>query len=133
MKREIKFRAWDGKRMYEWKESGVVENEGQWEFNAYEREVRTGGGVTLTCHVKYWGDNLIKMQYTGLKDKNGKEIYEGDICSWTYGAMSGKSKISFYDGAFHLSDYPFEEHTQLQTGERVEVIGNIYENPGLIK
>ena len=66
------------------------------------------------------------MQYTGLKDKNGKEIYEGDI-------------IDIGDKVVEVSDiYSFREiylvHG-LKDGHKIygEIIGNIYENPELIK
>lgn len=85
------------------------------------------------------------MQYTGLKDKNGKEIYEGDIIAeWE----DGLEKVERYQVKWHGEDgYPafdiepnhFEETNALsfyaQNGEgyELEVIGNIYENPELLQ
>lgn len=76
----------------------------------------------------------VVMQYTGLKDKNGKEIYEGDILD--YGKI-GKYKVVFSKASFKiqmldnlngnlhlLEDCWFDE---------TEAIGNIYENPELLK
>lgn len=86
-------------------------------------------------------DEIKLMQYTGLKDKNGKEIYEGDIvkfpefngdiyitpvawdksCACFGVSFSGKYPVSF--------DYLEEFYTELKD---IEVIGNIYENPELV-
>jgi len=74
------------------------------------------------------------MQYTGLKDKNGKEIYEGDIC-----------KNGDYIKDAHSYNYRTEEVKYIEAegclvgwnynadGMTCEIIGNIYENPDLIK
>ncbi|MGM0122713.1 hypothetical protein IGI37_000078 [Enterococcus sp. AZ194] len=73
---------------------------------------------------------LILMQYTGLKDKNGVEIYEGDIAWDSYGEVYGQ--IVFNEGKFtydweNISDDLFE------VCEDIEVRGNIYSNPELLK
>ena len=74
-------------------------------------------------------DNNTIGQFTGLHDKNGKEIYEGDIVK--YENMTGK--IMFLNGSFIMSN--FEETEEWELGvinEEIEVIGNIYENSELL-
>uniref|UniRef100_A0A6M3LPJ6 Putative YopX protein n=1 Tax=viral metagenome TaxID=1070528 RepID=A0A6M3LPJ6_9ZZZZ len=70
-----------------------------------------------------------KQLYTGLQDKNGKEIYEGDICKHTSGQVEVNS-VEYYVGEWHLE--PHDLYLSDECGE-VEVIGNIYENPELLK
>ena len=115
--REIKFRAWDNddKEM-----NYMVEHEGLDTFFAHN-------------------DMMTYLQYTGLKDKNGKEIYEGDIIK---GIVAMKDKHG-EDISTVRWDYPklgfsfsglFIFNFELgNKGYNVEVIGNIYENPELLK
>lgn len=70
------------------------------------------------------------MQYTGLKDKNGVEIYEGDIVR--HATDEGVYKIIFEDGGFYVKNL-FEYDFQTINEYPLEVIGNIYENPELLK
>lgn len=108
--RTIKFRAWDGKIMYE-----PMGLQGDWQ--------------------PYFRDEKIKdiMQYTGLKDKNGKEIYEGDIVRKD-GEYSGL--VEYVWDKFSLNiwyeDAEWEPFTDRWT-EYGEVIGNRFENPELLK
>lgn len=75
-------------------------------------------------------------QYTGLKDKNGKEIYEGDIVVI---AEKLKTKVVYYDGAFRMqsefSPTPTDttDMGYMMREFSVRIIGNIYDNPELLK
>ena len=67
-------------------------------------------------------------QYTGLKDENEREIYEGDIVK--HAIWGDVYEIMFEDGGFHvLSSYDFQTINEYP----LEVIGNIYENPELLE
>ena len=75
------------------------------------------------------GNGLVFMQCTGLKDKNGKLIYEGDILN--YSCLAGYSDIytcTFNNGSFLIGGLLIS-NTHLKS----EVIGNIYENPELLE
>ena len=128
--RELKFRAWDknGKRFL----NGFYLYTGSCVGNA---EI----GVWNNAETDIVFDDypqLILSQYTGLKDKNGKEIYEGDMLS-VDGRNSGLPVVVIYeDGAFMgaYTDSTFKY--LLNSGElhlqKTEVIGNVYENPELL-
>lgn len=75
------------------------------------------------------------MQYTGLKDKNGKEIYEGDVVNYSHPRTNEIIRtVTFKHGAFGIEG--IYEKTHIIFGNildsHIEVIGNIYENPELL-
>ena len=115
--REIKFRGWDKekKEMY----TGFSFNDIYAGYDEIYVEDESDN---------YWScpdwDNAILMQYTGLKDKNGKEIYEGDIIKNEIGELK---EIIFEDGGFWYKDVDGRLYMPIQRMR--EIIGNIYENP----
>lgn len=111
--REIKFRAWMYRKML---------------YNVFPTG-KNGECYSFISNLYYKCDHNI-MQYTGLKDKNGKEIYEGDILEYTTEISSKKTigKVEFYNGCFVVGrpkDY-------IYIIDNIEIIGNIYENPELL-
>ena len=111
--REIKFRVWQSKSINHDNKMWKIEElpNGMLESLIQEQSLKKG----------------ILMQYTGLKDKNGKEIYEGDIINWTTEDVN--DVVRFKDGTFMIGDVcSFNVSVS-----NLEVIGNIYENPDLLK
>ena len=114
MDREIKFRAWDkiNKEYLYQNKNGLL----------------IGEKSCMEISTAINDNSFIVEQYTGLKDKNGKEIYEGDIVSHRYNPVG---EIVEYDE--HYSGFePFRGDINCPDSEtEAEVIGNIYENPEL--
>lgn len=122
--RELKFRAWDRvkrKMLY-----GVSP------FNVHI----TDENEPLLSLERSEHDDCEFMQYTGLKDKNGKEIYEGDIVEYTtcyYGNEKHHRKVVEWE-EWDSDDFG-EPHNigYFDLSEYMGVIGNIHENPELLK
>lgn len=119
-----KSRIWDktNKEMLEWKELDFTKELGEDEITIFEP---TG----QFAHPIFFYD---AMQSTGLKDKNGTEIYEGDIVKNIYDEIY---VVKWFDAGFHLEEKYNGgfDYFELHFGDNKEVIGNIYENPELLE
>jgi hypothetical protein len=82
------------------------------------------------------GNDAVLMQYTGLKDGNGREIYEGDIVDCTLMSENGKWITEQREVAFRNASFVLLRSDRSWTGftaEHVIILGNIYENSELLK
>ena len=133
--REIKFRAWDKKT-----KSFVNLSTCEVYFTT-QNELFVGETIELGTHEEF--NDFVLQQYTGLKDMNGKEIYEGDVIV----IDSDKDKIIYvivYEYGEYLAITPnknidvfgsgYDQLSLSMSGtEDYKIIGNIYENPELIE
>jgi uncharacterized phage protein (TIGR01671 family) len=122
--REIKFR---GKRL----------NNGEWVYGNYIHFAGDGFEEHHITSFKAWEDNdkvdpATVGQFTGLHDKNGNEIYEGDILSWE---GYPPAIVSFIEGTFSVFDSTSDDTGQLLIEVLIgaEVTGNIHDNPELLE
>lgn len=128
--REIKFRAWDERNKYieddflmksNW-EAWYLEHSSwyDWTFDYFEED-----------------HNLIVMQYTWLKDKNGKEIYEGDVVEvfnniyWEWCKIIWKQSAWIHEVIFFMGSFEIKWWWTHNLHD-CEIIWNIYENPELL-
>lgn len=121
MSRVIKFRAWD-------KETN------SWYDNSNQNLVINLDGTLTNCWngelMEDYTERIILLPFTGLKDKNGVEIYEGNIVRW-HDVVTWDYSVTFKDGVFCISDDPTSNfyHLKEDINGKFEVIGSIYENP----
>ena len=136
-----KFRAWDKeanimiysdhrtRKLYDvyygFEMNGQGELECRWEGEFTESHVLDGGTL----------DNL--MQFTGIHDKNGKEIYEGDIIEKTYYSYHQPECSELFEIKYEGLSFHFEHIKgstfHLPFTEDIEIIGNIHDNPELVE
>lgn len=127
--RELKFRLWDGKR--------IINN---------SFSVHHNGKINRAEWVNYYDSNddedCVIMQYTGLKDKNGKEICEGDIVRHSPYRIGAFKDENSYEYRNKEIEWDAKNGSWMVSGNygwslgiycNIEIIGNIYENPELLK
>jgi uncharacterized phage protein (TIGR01671 family) len=139
--REIKFRAWHKKEYFIAKVTSI-----DWDEKLVQTEWLTwkeDGAVKLTDdpfrNVRHF-DEVELMQFTGLKDRDGKEIYEGDILQ-----MRGcRGFVEYEEGVFNVerrkNKIPYNKNKRIPYIDwpsefyyRCKIIGNIYETPELLE
>ena len=131
--REIKFRAWHKRDKVMWEPTLVTCGSDSGAVYSYPKAKKED-------NVPYFPRECELMQYTGMKDKNGKEIYEGDIVEvfnrgkWIVGYSGDMFTLrktieakKCYSLTSFVSDYDKDMRLSY------EIIGNIYQNPELIK
>lgn len=143
--RDIKFRAWD-----------KYANKMIFDFAVSQHNKFSGWSTCVYCGLKIGSggsDDYTLMEYTGVKDKNGNEIYEGDIVLWDGGmtkfcTKKAKGKIEWGKAGMFISlisegEYMYGDREAtaiefegpegpLHWWDNLEIIGNIYENPELM-
>lgn len=119
--RKIAFRAWDvaDRKMMNW------------------HDIADAGIFDLELFFDKDNENVIPMQFTGLLDAKGKEIYEGDIIEWSdFNGHPYRRVVVYLAPQFYLAPN-LTEKVAVETFStpfvREEIIGNIYEKPELIK
>jgi len=130
---EIKFRAWDAEKK-------------EWLHNGLFAVIGYAVGAILISENGQWRERYTKIelsQFTGLKDKNGKEIYEGDILQRGDGEYGGTWRVLYSKGGFgakeerpDLGRDKVSNYYGLDCGifhdNTWEIIGNQYENPDFL-
>jgi uncharacterized phage protein (TIGR01671 family) len=115
--RTIKFRAWN-------REANLWVEDNYWFLD--------NDGVHFT-RVRGNDEDIVLMQFTGLTDKLGKEIYEGDIVKNQADAKREVKRTEYGEYKLFCGEHSNSFYKGWAEGTEWEVVGNIYENPGLLK
>lgn len=131
--RPIRFRAWDKEKKQMIESVAAIHFDykyiGVYEYGQFGEEMHSDGNYDIEL-----------MQYTGLRDKNGKEIYEGDIVKFQmtrkklvdHQVMTAfEDETAIYQGAVRWGKFGWRPFIDGRV-EECEVIGNVWENPELV-
>ena len=142
--REIKFRAWNGKDMSDpFLIDEVDSDRGIYCHPGWVRN-KNPGGPMFEFGPDFPIGTCVLMQATGLKDKDGKEIYEGDLVTAKH-LFQGEVReirnvpVTFLENSgafiFGTPKTGFIVWAEIHLSQRmgIEIVGNIYENPGLLE
>jgi len=151
--RAIKFRAWDfdkNKMFYDYEldKPNMIDFNG----NVYKTG-NTGKMCEYGCSAEYINkaENCVLMQFTGYKDRNGREVYEGDIYAMEE-YRHGEKTVTYWTVIWDETEYGFSLVANIEKsyrgekyredvylplrfidGNKMEYTGNIYENPELLE
>lgn len=118
---------------------GKRKNNGKWIYGnyCYDELIDKSGYEDLIIEQPADGETHRVIpetvgQYTGLTDKNGKKIFEGDICKHrsNYSGNTVISVVTYTDGHFLAL---VDKNSGFELSDKLEVIGNIHDNPELLK
>ncbi len=123
--REILFRG-------KLKQNNRSNRKGDWVYGCF---VAMHDGGKKIPHIYGYGEVVPETvgQYTGLTDKNGTKIFEGDILEVQLGCAGTLTEVIEYEGGGFVRNYGERRKPYLQGGRLSEVIGNIHDNPELLK
>ena len=127
MSREIKFRAW-------LKEDKKMENVKTIDFTDKTiRCLKKNEFINAYLLRRVSFDDVELMQYTGLKDKNDKEIYEGDVVVLNNIEIDNMCIVRYEHSSYRLEGWSLREDLSNVEAKFLEVVGNIYESKNLLE
>ena len=146
MSREIKFRIWD-KKFKKWLTSGDggTHCNSNWAIDPFTGKiidyVECNDSYLPSPEREFYYESskiicespFVKQQYTGLKDKNSFEIYEGDILSYTLSNSEFTETVAWENNGWVMINSELDSSCSMSSAYLPTIVGNIFENPELLK